>query len=255
LLLGGSLAAAQQLEPGVCAAEGRSSIGVVLSGGGARGGAHVGVLKALDELRVPVDCVAGSSLGAAIGGFYAAGLTPAEIETVTRAIDWSTTLWGLTPRRDRSLRRKSEDRLFLVNARAGLQDRKFAFPVGLLQGRAVDMLLARTTAGAYATKNFDSLTVPFRAVATDLATAQPVLLRSGDLALALRASMSLPAVFEPVDIDGQMLVDGGLTMNLPVEAALSMGADVADAAAIACTPVSPRPCQAIDSAAASCSRG
>jgi NTE family protein len=218
--------AAQEPPPQVCAADARPSIGIALSGGGAHGGAHIGVLKALEELRVPIDCVAGTSFGAAIGGFYAAGLTAAEIEEVARGIDWSGALWNTTPRRDRSLRRKSEDHLFLVNVRPGLQDGKFAFPTGLLQGQLVDTVLARSTVGAYEVDDFDRLTLPFRAVATDLATAEAVLLRSGNLALALRASMSLPAVFAPVDIDGQMLVDGGLAMNLPVQAAQSMGADI-----------------------------
>jgi NTE family protein len=223
-LAGAVETAAQQ--SGSCSANGRPSVGLALSGGGAHGGAHIGVLKALEELRVPVDCIAGTSLGAAIGGFYASGLTAAEVEEVARGIEWRLALWNITPRRDRSFRRKTEDHLFFVNLRPGLQNGKLAFPTGLLQGQVIDTVLARTTVAAYQVKDFGDLTIPFRAVATDLATAEPVVLRAGDLALALRASMSLPAVFAPVDLDGRMLVDGGVAMNLPVEVAQAMGADV-----------------------------
>jgi NTE family protein len=210
----------------ICAPGERPSIGLALSGGGARGGAHVGVLKALQELRVPVDCIAGTSVGAAVGGFYASGLSADEIETITRGIDWQAALSNATPRRNRSFRRKQDDYLFLVNLSPGLRAGGFALPIGFNQGQVIDMTLSRALSGPALEQDFDRLSTPFRAVATDIASGRPVVLDSGDLALALRASMSLPAVLAPIDIDGRMLVDGGLAMNLPVEVAQSMGADV-----------------------------
>jgi NTE family protein len=211
---------------GVCARDDRPSIGLVLSGGGARGGAHIGVLKALEELRVPIDCIAGTSVGAAVGGFYASGLSVDEIADITRDIDWTSALSNAMPRHVTSFRRKQDDFLFLVNLRQGLRAGRFALPIGLNQGQVIDMIISRALAEQYAARDFDDLPTPFRAVATDIATGSAVVLRSGDLAVALRASMSLPAVLAPIDIDGRMLVDGGLAMNLPVEVAQSIGADV-----------------------------
>jgi NTE family protein len=212
----------------ICASnpDARPSVGLVLSGGGARGGAHIGVLKALEELRVPVDCIAGTSVGAVIGGFYAAGLSATEIDEIAQNIDWQSALLNATPRSDRSFRRKRDDHLFLIDQRPGIKGGRFALPTGLVQGQIIDMILSRATRRAYAVRDFDALRPPFRAVATDISTGRGVVLRSGDLATALRASMSLPALLTPIDIEGQMLMDGGLAMNLPVEVAQSMGADV-----------------------------
>jgi NTE family protein len=212
----------------VCAAtaSGRPAVGLALSGGGARGAVHIGVLEALEELRVPVDCIAGTSVGAAIGGFYAAGLSGAEIEQVARAIDWNAALFNATPRGDRSFRRKQDDRLFFVNLRPGIQDGRLALPTGLVQGQVIDTILTRTVIQAHDVHDFDRLATPFRAVATDISNGRSVVLASGDLALALRASMSLPALLAPIDVDGRMLIDGGLAMNLPVEVVQGMGADV-----------------------------
>ncbi|HZL96563.1 MAG TPA: patatin-like phospholipase family protein, partial [Vicinamibacterales bacterium] len=212
----------------ICAPDpaGRPAVGLVLSGGGARGGAHIGVLKALDELRVPIDCIAGTSVGAVIGGFYAAGLSPVEIEEIALTLDWQSALLNTTPRSDRSFRRKRDDHLFLIEQRPGLKGGRFALPTGLVQGQIIDMILTRATQRAYAVRDFDALDPPFRAVATDISTGEAVELRSGDLATALRASMSLPGLMTPIDIDGRMLSDGGLATNLPVAVAQSMGADV-----------------------------
>jgi NTE family protein len=212
----------------VCGAKsaGRPAVGLALSGGGARGGAHIGVLKALEELRVPVDCIAGTSVGAVIGGFYAAGLSIAAIEAIASGIDWNAAFLDELPRGDRSFRRKNEDFLFFVDLRPGFRAGKIALPIGLAQGQVVDMIVARALANGPPVRDFDRLGTPFRAVATDIATGDAVVLGAGDLALALRASMSLPAVLAPVDIDGRMLIDGGLAMNLPVEVAAAMGADV-----------------------------
>jgi NTE family protein len=215
-------------DAGVCTGETnpRPSIGLALSGGGARGAVHIGVIAALEELRVPIDCIAGTSVGAAVGGFYAAGLSVAEIQQAVRDIDWNTALFNATPRANRSFRRKQDDRLFFVNLRPGIQGGKLALPTGLVQGQIIDMILARTVIRAYDVHDFDHLPTPFRAVATDISTGRSVVLASGDLALAMRASMSLPALLTPIDVDGRMLVDGGLVMNLPVEVVQAMGGDI-----------------------------
>jgi NTE family protein len=204
----------------------RPTVGLALSGGGARGGAHIGALKALEELRVPIDCIAGTSVGAIIGGFYASGLSVDEIEEVTRGIDFPAAFLNAMPRADRSFRRKQEDSLFLVNLRPGFRAGRFTLPIALVQGQVIDMILSRAIARTSPARDFDHLVLPFRAVATDITTGKAAVLTSGDLALALRASMSLPAVLAPIDIDGRMLVDGGLAMNLPIEVVKSMGADV-----------------------------
>ncbi len=206
--------------------EERPTIGLALSGGGARGGAHIGVLKALEELRVPVDCIAGTSVGAVIGGFYASGLSVAQIEDITRGIDWNSAFQNAVPRASTSFRRKQDDYLFLVDVGPGLRAGKLALPIGLVQGQVIDMILSRALAATPAERDFDRLGISFRAVATDLSTGRPVVLGDGDLALALRASISLPALLSPTDIDGRMLIDGGLAMNLPVEVVQAMGAVV-----------------------------
>jgi NTE family protein len=204
----------------------RPSIGLVLSGGGARGGAHIGVLKALQELRVPIDAIAGTSIGAIVGGFYVSGMTVEAEQKLVESLEWEDAFLNVTPRKLKSFRRKRDDYTFLVNQKPGLNGGEFQLPAGLVQGQVFDMVISRETLRASQVKSFDDLAVPFRAVATDLATGQPVVLGSGDLARSLRASMSIPAALTPVEIDGRLLVDGGVSMNLPVDVAKQMGADV-----------------------------
>jgi NTE family protein len=204
----------------------RPSIGLVLSGGGARGGAHIGVLKALQELRVPIDSIAGTSIGAIVGGFYVSGMSVEDEQKLVESLEWEDAFLNVTPRKLKSFRRKRDDYTFLVNQKPGLNDGEFQLPAGLVQGQVFDMVISRETLRASQVKSFDDLAVPFRAVATDLATGKPVVLGSGDLARSLRASMSIPAALSPVEIDGRLLVDGGVSMNLPVEVAQQMGADV-----------------------------
>lgn len=203
----------------------RPVIGLVLSGGGARGGAHLGVIKALEELRVPVDIVAGTSIGAAIGGLYASGMTVEQLEDFVNGIDWNAAFFGSTPRRLEAFRRKREDALFLLDQRPGLDDEGFTLPVGVVQGQVIDTVMARVTLPVAHVRDFDNLALPFRAVAGDLETGEPVILGSGNLGRALRASMTVPAALTPIEIDGRLLVDGGIAMNLPVEVARDMGAD------------------------------
>jgi NTE family protein len=204
----------------------RQKIALVLSGGGARGGAHIGVLRALQELRVPIDEIVGTSIGAVIGGFYVSGMTVQEMEELVESLEWETAFLNSTPRKLKSFRRKRDDDLFLVDLKPGLNDGEFELPTGVVQGQVIDMVLSRETLRASRVVDFDKLALPFRAVAGDLVTGEAVVLRSGSLARSLRASMSIPAALTPIEIDGRLLVDGGIAMNLPVQVAQEMGADV-----------------------------
>src|SRR5688572_25270933 len=224
-----SAAAQDALAPPVQAgADGvaRPSVGLVLSGGGARGGAHIGVLKALEELRIPVDRVAGTSIGAVVGGFYVSGMSVADLEQLVESLEWESAFLNVTPRQLKSFRRKRDDDSFLVEQKPGLNDGEFELPVGLVQGQVIDMIISRETLRASQVQNFDQLAIPFRAVAGDIVTGEAVVLGSGSLARAIRASMSIPAALSPIEIDGRLLVDGGIAMNLPVDVAREMGADV-----------------------------
>ncbi len=204
----------------------RVRIGLVLSGGGARGMAHVGVLKVLDDLHVHVDAIAGTSMGAVVGGLYASGMSARKIEELLSSPEWQDAFRERVPRDDLSFRRKEEDRDFLVNFPLGIRGRELLIPTGLVQEQKLTQLLRRATLPAASITRFDQLSTPFRAVATDLETGDPVVMDSGDLATALRASMSAPGVFAPVERDGRLLVDGGLVENLPIDVARSMHVDV-----------------------------
>ncbi len=206
-----------------------------MSGGGARGGAHIGVLKALEELHVPVDYLAGTSIGAVVGGFYAAGMTVPELEQLVASLEWERAFLNATPRQLKSFRRKRDDDLFLVDQKPGLVGGQFRLPAGLVQGQVIDTILSRETLRASEVHDFDRLMIPFRAVAGDIATGDAVVLGSGNLARSLRASMSIPAALAPIVIDGRLLVDGGIAMNLPVDVARDMGADVVIAVDISAT--------------------
>jgi len=204
----------------------RPRIGLVLSGGGARGAAHIGVLKALDRLHIPVDAIAGTSMGAVVGGLYASGMTGEEIERAMASVDWQSAFRDRLRRTDLGWRRKEEDRDFLVNLPLGLHGRKLLLPEGLVQGEKLTETLRQLTLPVGTITDFDALPTPFRAVATNLETGEAVILKDGDLTTAMRASMSAPGAFAPVAYRGQLLVDGGLAENLPVEVARAMNVDV-----------------------------
>jgi NTE family protein len=204
----------------------RPRIGLVLSGGGARGFAHVGVLKVLRELRVPIDCIAGTSVGAIVGGLYASGMDAGEIESVVRSLDWQDAFRDRPSRRELAFRRKQDDRNFLVRFPLGLKHGHILLPKGLVQGQKLQQMLRALTLPVSDRERFDQLPTPFRAVATNLESGRGVLMDRGDLAAAMRASMSAPGVFAPVERDGALLVDGGLAENLPMDVARDMGADV-----------------------------
>ncbi len=215
------------LAPAVHAAEaGRPRVGLVLSGGGARGAAHVGVLKVLDEMRVPVDAIAGTSMGAVVGGLYASGMSAREIETLIRSLNWQDAFRDRPPREDLGFRRKQDERNFLVRYALGLKEEGFVLPPGLVQGQKLEQVLRNAALPVAEVQRFDQLPIPFRAIATDLETGQPVVMDSGDVVTAMRASMSAPGVFAPAQRDGRLLVDGGLVENLPIDTARAMGVDV-----------------------------
>src|SRR4051794_5123226 len=212
--------AARPVEPG------RPRIGLVLSGGGARGAAHIGVLKVLEENHVPIDAIAGTSMGAVVGGLYASGLTADDIEHVMESVDWQDAFRDRPPRTDLNFRRKLEDQNFLVKFPLGLKGKKFRLPRGLVQGQKLTQTLRALTLPVAQIQSFDDLAIPFRAIATDIVTGDRVVIDHGDLTTAMRASLSAPGVFAPVESDGRMLVDGGLSSNLPVDVAREMGVDV-----------------------------
>jgi len=204
----------------------RPKIGLALSGGGARGSAHVGVIKALEELGVPIDYIAGTSMGAIIGGIYAAGYSADELEQVLADMNWSGALSDKLPRREQSMRKKDLDAQFLIPYRVGFNKGGIQLPLGVIEGQHLDQVFHRILLPVQGITDFDQLSIPFRAVATDLVTGQEVVLSSGSLPDALRASMSVPGAFAPVQLNGKILVDGGMSNNLPVNVVREMGADI-----------------------------
>lgn len=213
----------------LCAAEAaRPKVGLVLSGGAARGLAHIGVLKALEEQGVKIDAIAGTSMGAVIGGLYASGYKIDELEKLALAIDWQQALSDAPPRKDIPFRRKQDDRDFLVKQRLSFRDDgSLGLPLGVIQGQNLALLLESLLAHASDTRDFDKLPIPFRAVATDIASGEKVVFRKGHLPQVIRASMSIPAVFAPVELDGRLLVDGGMVDNIPLDIVREMGVDMA----------------------------
>ena len=222
-LIGSGDAPAAETEP----ADGdRLRVGLVLGGGGARGAAHIGVLRELERLRVPIDAIAGTSMGAIVGGLYASGRTPAELEALVDSIDWADAFVDGSPRRHLTFRRKEDDDSYPANLELGVRDGGLQIPKGAIQGQKLQMILREQLLHVSAVDDFDALPTPFRAVASSLDTGTPHVMGSGDLALAIRASMSAPGIFAPVDVDGRMLVDGGLVGNVPVDVVRDMGVDV-----------------------------
>ncbi|MCW4276075.1 MAG: patatin-like phospholipase family protein [Candidatus Thiodiazotropha taylori] len=202
----------------------RPLIGLVLSGGGARGASHIGVLKVLESLRIPIDVITGTSMGAIVGGMYAYGYTPEEIEQLLAETDWEASFQDQPPRQNRSFRRKTDDYDFLIKQEAGIKDRKLVIPKGLLQGQQLRLRLKSLT--LLAPEDFDLLPIRFRAVGADIETGEAVTLANGSLSTAMLASMAIPGVFAPVDWHGRLLVDGGFANNLPVQQAHDLGADI-----------------------------
>lgn len=207
------------------AVQGRQRIGLVLEGGGALGFAHIGVLEWLEEHHIPVDEVAGTSMGGLVGGFYAAGDSPKEIAKFMDGIDWPTVLGGQAPFDTLSFRRK-EDRVAFPNRLEFGIKHGFGLPSGLNSGAAVGLLLDRQMLPYYDLKNFDDLPIPFRCVATEMVTGTAHVFHDGSVAQAMRATMSIPGVFAPVTHGNDVYSDGMAVDNLPVDVARTMGADV-----------------------------
>ena len=204
------------------AAANRPLVGVALGGGSARGLAHVGVLRWLEAHRIPIDRIAGTSMGGLVGGAYATGMSPDEIETMLRAIDWDV-MFGASRFEFLNVRRKRDLRSYPSRLEFGLAN-GIVPPPSLNNGQQVDLLLSRIAAAYYATVSFDELPTPFRCIAVDLKRAEPVVLHDGSLSRSLRATMSLPLVFPPVTIGDRVLVDGGAMNNIPADVVRGMGA-------------------------------
>jgi NTE family protein len=200
----------------------RTRVGLVLSGGGARGLAHVGVLKALERAHVRIDAIAGTSMGAIVGGLYASGMSADQLEAELEHIDWDALFATRVARPFLSQRRKEEDFEISTGLEFGVHDGQLSAPQGAFSSRGLELLLRRFTIPVRHIEDFDHLPIPFRALATDMETGRPVVLSHGDLAVALRSSMSVPGVFAPTEVDGHLLGDGGLVDNLPVDVARAM---------------------------------
>lgn len=200
-------------------------IGVVLGGGGARGFAHLGVLQELEKLHVPIACIAGTSAGALIGGAYASGQPLDELERQFAAADWETLLSGKPRRQDVPYSRKQSDSRNYFDLTIGFRDGKWRLPKAAINAQGIDLFIRQLTR-ARSEASFDRLAIPFRAVATDLESGEPVVFDAGDLSLAMRASMAVPGMFAPVEDRDRILVDGGLARQLPVEELQGRCADV-----------------------------
>jgi len=202
----------------------RATVGVALGGGSARGIAHIGVIQWFEENHIPIDVVAGTSMGGLVGGAFATGMSAAELRTMITSTDWDV-MFGSTSFPFKNLRRKEDARSYPSRLEFGLKGGVVA-PTALNDGQQVDLLLARIAAPYYALERFDDLPTPFRVVTVDLRAGEKVVLDAGSLATAMRATMSLPGVFPPVERDGRVLVDGGALDNVPADVVRQCGADV-----------------------------
>ena len=220
------VAAAAERGPAPATPDARPRVGLVLGGGGARGAAHIGVLRELERMRIPVDAIAGTSMGAIVGGLYASGMTTDALEELVASLDWADAFQDTSERRDRPYRRKQDDAAFPMRFELGYRDGELQIPLGFVQGQKLGLILRRLTVDVSDIRNFDDLPIPYRAVASDIETGESHVISRGDLPLAMRASMSAPGIFAPVVADGRTLVDGGLTDNVPVSVARQMGVDV-----------------------------
>ncbi|MCO6432541.1 MAG: patatin-like phospholipase family protein [Deltaproteobacteria bacterium] len=202
-------------------------IGLVLAGGGALGFAHVGVLRVLEEHRIPVHLVTGTSMGSIVGAAYASGVTLPEMERLLKETDWDALFSESANRRSQPFRFKpGRNREIYGDVKIGIRQGSLVVPTGIVQGQNVLPLLQRLYEKSSSPADFDKLPLPFRAVTADLETGQAVIPKEGDLATIVRASMSVPGFFAPIEHNGKLLVDGGIVNNLPVDVALELGADV-----------------------------
>jgi len=220
------------------ATPGHQKLGVVLEGGGALGLAHIGVLQWMEEHRIPVNYVAGTSMGGLIGGIYSTGLSPAQVREIVNGINWDEVLRGQTPFEDLSFRRKQDAHEVPSSLEFGLR-KGLQFPAGFNTGQQVSLILDRIALPYSELTSFNDLPIPFACVATDLVSGKPHVFRSGPLALALRSTMSLPGIFTPVRSGDHVFADGGLLNNIPIDVAKEMGADIVIGIHLETAPVSP----------------
>jgi len=206
-------------------AENRPKIGLALSGGGARGMAHVGVLKALEEKRIPIDYIAGTSMGSIVGGLYATGMSPEDLEWAIQSVDWENALKPSAKRQLKDYQQRQEEKDYFADLEIGISKEGAKSGTGLAGDHKVMLELQRLV-GTFNEQDFNQFPIPFRAVATDLNQGEPYVIDHGDLAMAMRASMGVPLVFGPVKHQDRMLVDGGMLNNLPVDVVKAMGADI-----------------------------
>jgi len=214
---------AGNLQPAAPAPPAVPRVGVAFGGGSARGIAHVGVIRWMEEHRIPIDVAAGTSMGGLVGGAFATGMDAAELESFITSVDWDE-LFGDSSFEFKNIRRKADARAYPSRLEFGMKGGRIVAPTALNNGQGVELMLARITGPYFDIGDFDRLPTPFRTVAVDLLTAEAVVMRSGSLADAMRATMSLPLAFPPVDVDGRMLVDGGAMNNVPADVVKAMGA-------------------------------
>lgn len=217
----------------------RPKIGVALEGGGAKGLAHIDVLRWFEDHHIPIDYIAGTSMGGLIAGLYATGHSPAEIQHIVQEVDWDKVLAGNTPYPDLAFRRKEDLRAFPNALEIGLRHGA-ELPGGLNSGQSVRMIIDQYVLAYSEDRSFDTLPVPFRCVATDLVTGKPVVFKDGSIANALRATMSIPGVFAPIPVKAQVFADGGLLDNLPTDVVKQMGADIVIGVHLSTGPVTPQ---------------
>jgi NTE family protein len=221
---------AQAADPGTSAtsadAAPRPRVGLVLAGGGAKGGAHVGVLKVLEEMHIPIDCIAGTSMGALVGGGYASGIPAAGLEKFVTGIDWKAVVGGVGQRDLQTIEQKRAGVTYSNDIEMGLRDKRVILPAGIVNTSNIEDLLRSYVAASRAQADFDKLPIPYRAVATDMVSGRMVVLKEGDLATAMRASMAIPGAFAPVMTEQYVLSDGGMVRNIPVDVARDLCADV-----------------------------
>jgi NTE family protein len=226
LAFAGAFATETTIAPATAAATQRPRVGLVLAGGGAKGGAHVGVLKVLEEMHVPIDCIAGTSMGALVGGGYASGIPAKGLEEFVTGIDWKAVVGGVGKRDLQTIEQKRAGVTYSNEIELGLKDRRVQLPAGIVNTSSIEDLLRTYVARARAQTDFDKLPIPYRAVATDMISGGMVVIDSGDLATAMRASMAIPGAFAPVETDKYVLSDGGMVRNIPVDVARNLCADV-----------------------------
>ena len=214
----------------------RPKIGIALGGGGARGGAHVGVLQVLEEMNIPIDYVSGTSMGSIVGALFSIGLSPDTIEEEIISVDWDDLFSDRPNRADRTFRRKQDDSSFFLPVEFGIKNKGIVFSSGIIAGQKLGFAFRNPNLYLGGHNGFDNLAYPFRPVATDLATGKFFVMERGNLLKAVRASMSIPGVFPPVEWEGHHLVDGFLARNLPVDVVREMGADIVIAVDVGALP-------------------